>query len=1283
MRKRLLACAVILAMLVSLVPASVTAAWEGDSAGEGTQSNPWDVSAAQDGSITAYLTENDDGATHSLTITGTGAMKDFSYAPWMFDPYGRESTVTEVTISEGITHIGSNAFSCTKIAEVTIPSTVTSFGDFAFYWCDDLTSVTYNGTATHVGRSAFADCEFTQEEAAAVFQGTGFSYDSAQGLLYVNTPSNEKILTLCVNSDLMTEGSETTTVILDEDTVAIADQTFGNGFHSDFVNLKSIEIPAKVTELGYCVFGNCENLETIAFAEGSQLKTIGEGCFEGTGVKSIVLPEGLEEIGSGAFDGADSLTKITIPNSVTTIQSNAFRSCDITGELVIPDSVTYIGGYAFQRNDNITSIKLGSGLETIGNNAFEYCDGLTGTLTIPANITSLFSSAFASCDFSKVVFEGSMESIPASAFAYNANLNEIVWPQGLKSIGNKAFFANSFTTLNIPDSVTAIGDEAFGKNNNPTLTSLTLPESLITIGEEAFYNNLLTEAVIPSSVESIGARAFQNSPYSGAASVLTDVTMPDTCAANNAFSYSVVKNLTLIHTNPDGSTIANQFTYVPESNVSSGPMGIYLRSGGTFDDLLEAIEGYTHSLTLTSSEGTVSTISLSGGASLSEDGLALGPGASALVTKGSLSYTLSFSEDSNTVTESAASGTPTKTTELAGAVPAISTDGLALIPQSAHNWDEGTISGETKTYTCLACGLTKTETVLVIDEKPIETTVSAGDTPEIDTTGMADGSTEKAAAEAINSGNVSGAEDLAAHAQEIASDAEEISAAVEASQEAKSFIEAADETKTVTIVVQPYLEVAVSEAAADSSSVTYDISAKYNLIATTADVKNGEEINTGTAGNAVLISSGHDLSVTDPVTISIPLPASFVSSAETPVYVRHGIYEYDTEVAETSAGSGTYTATFTNPHGFSLFTLSLTSDAKAELNGTKYTSLADALAAAGDEEIVTVLESGLSAAMSGSSRTITLRNNTDSAMTVTINNEELTIEANGSIQFAYTAPESDEPSVAAYSVQIADTENGTVVSSVRSAQQGRRVTLTVTPAEGYELSSLTVTDRDGNEITLNEQADGTYTFFMPASDVTIAAVFIQSGQPVDPGDLPFTDVAAADWFYNAVKYAYENGLMDGVGGNLFAPGVTLNRAMLVQVMWNLEGNPAADSTTAYTDVSPGAWYYDAIQWATEEELVAGYGSGIFGPEDPITREQAALMLYNYAQYKGYDTSAVGDLSIFSDGSEVSDWAENAVIWAAGSGLLNGKGGGILDPVGTATRAEAAQILMSFCENIME
>lgn len=182
-------------------------------------------------------------------------------------------------------------------------------------------------------------------------------------------------------------------------------------------------------------------------------------------------------------------------------------------------------------------------------------------------------------------------------------------------------------------------------------------------------------------------------------------------------------------------------------------------------------------------------------------------------------------------------------------------------------------------------------------------------------------------------------------------------------------------------------------------------------------------------------------------------------------------------------------------------------------------------------------------------------------------------------------------------------------------------------------------------------------------------------------DIPFEDVKTTDWFYDGVCYAYENGLMQGASSTTFDPNGITSRGMIVTILYRLEGEPTLMSGNIFTDISSGDWYEKAVVWANGKGIVTGYENGKFGPNDPITREQLAAIMYRYADYKGYDTAARTDLSKFSDSSKVSSYAFDALAWANATGLITGINGAMLNPQGEAVRAQTAVILMRFCKEI--
>ncbi|MGR6835961.1 S-layer homology domain-containing protein [Syntrophomonas erecta] len=260
--------------------------------------------------------------------------------------------------------------------------------------------------------------------------------------------------------------------------------------------------------------------------------------------------------------------------------------------------------------------------------------------------------------------------------------------------------------------------------------------------------------------------------------------------------------------------------------------------------------------------------------------------------------------------------------------------------------------------------------------------------------------------------------------------------------------------------------------------------------------------------------------------------------------------------------------------------------------------------------------------------------------------------------------------------------NGEINFDKTRSTAGSKVTIAVTPDEGYQIDRLIILDKDGQEVSYTSNDDGTYSFTMPSGHVTVNALFteIPTILPEEPQALPFVDVEENGWYYHSVDYVYQNQLFAGTSEEKFEPATPMSRAMLVTVLWRLEGLNDESVDQVFSDVLPGAYYSKAVSWANSQEIVQGYGDGTFGPLDNITREQMALIFYKYAQFKGYDTSAATELDSFHDGSKVSPWALDTVKWAVAGQILSGKGDGILDPSGNASRAEAASILMRLVTN---
>ena len=264
-----------------------------------------------------------------------------------------------------------------------------------------------------------------------------------------------------------------------------------------------------------------------------------------------------------------------------------------------------------------------------------------------------------------------------------------------------------------------------------------------------------------------------------------------------------------------------------------------------------------------------------------------------------------------------------------------------------------------------------------------------------------------------------------------------------------------------------------------------------------------------------------------------------------------------------------------------------------------------------------------------------------------------------------------------YAIVTEDDGHGSVSVSADEASAGTRITVTVKPDAGYELDELTVTDAKNKDLKVTKRSETTYTFHMADSKVTVEASFAKDGTVQQP-DTRFDDVAKSAWYYKAVEYVAENGIMSGVSAREFAPNAGFSRAMLAQTLCAMSGKPAVKAESIFADVAANAWYADAVNWAAEKGYVSGVGDGKFAPDASVTREQMALILYRYA---GSPDASGMVLREFADGDSVSAYAVDAIRWAVHEGLISGMENNTLAPQGTATRAQVAQILMNFHQKL--
>lgn len=473
------------------------------------------------------------------------------------------------------------------------------------------------------------------------------------------------------------------------------------------------------------------------------------------------------------------------------------------------------------------------------------------------------------------------------------------------------------------------------------------------------------------------------------------------------------------------------------------------------------------------------------------------------------------------------------------------------------------------------------------------------------------------------------------------------------------------------IEVRTYLD--VEPKAYNKSAYTLDITPKYDVVV----------VGTKDGATAEKVVASDTLKVTNATNVSIQLPADFVENTDT-LYVQHKGHEYDAAV---TANNGVYTANFTNPDGFSEFTISKTSQSVAKVGNNKYTTLQNAIdAAQTGATIVLQKDCTEKVTVAGKSLTINRNGKTFNEANVTVGSNCTKEVKNDTIVVTYTKPSSggsaggSSSGKTTYKVTTSAVNNGGVNASPSSAEKGATITITLSPDKGYKLDKLTVTDGSGKTVSTVKKSDTVYTFTMPASAVKVGVSYVKATET--PSETKFNDVSANDWFASAVDYVTGKGMMNGTADNTFSPKANTTRGMVVTVLYRLENQPST-SAASFTDVASGAYYANAVAWANANGIVSGYGSGKFGPNDKVTREQLAAILYRYAQYKKYDVSVGEDTNILSynDAQSISSYAIPAIQWACGAGVVTGKSGSKLDPKGNATRAEVAAMLMRFCENV--
>lgn len=493
------------------------------------------------------------------------------------------------------------------------------------------------------------------------------------------------------------------------------------------------------------------------------------------------------------------------------------------------------------------------------------------------------------------------------------------------------------------------------------------------------------------------------------------------------------------------------------------------------------------------------------------------------------------------------------------------------------------------------------------------------------------------------------------------------------------------------LYVQSSLKVEPTAYNETTKTLALKITPQYRIVASTAAT--ADDIELGDNGkNAEVVQDYQPMNITKATVVTMELPTGFAVADGAKLSIKHtksnGKVEYYTGTV-TKKDNKLYLTFTTN--GFSPFVISVPAAAieskvyptlQAAVDSAKNGDVIDLYKDVAADTKVTVAKP-INFKVDANKKKFDAKKNIVAGTNTTVKVGETNPYT---YEFTYTKPSSGGSSGGSssgkttYKVTTSAVNNGGVNASPSSAEKGATITITLSPDKGYKLDKLTVTDGSGKTVSTVKKSDTVYTFTMPASAVKVGVSYVKATET--PSETKFNDVSANDWFASAVDYVTGKGMMNGTADNTFSPKANTTRGMVVTVLYRLENQPST-SAASFTDVASGAYYANAVAWANANGIVSGYGSGKFGPNDKVTREQLAAILYRYAQYKKYDVSVGEDTNILSydDAQSISTYAIPAIQWACGAGVVTGKSGSKLDPKGNATRAEVAAMLMRFCENV--
>lgn len=1009
-------------------------------------------------------------------------------------------------------------------------------------------------------------------------------------------------------------------------------------------------VPASVTEIGDGCFER--TTATVQFAEDSQLKTVGKEAFAQLTQSTLVLPDGLETLGDQVFNNSNK-TAVTIPGTVTNLSPSVLSGytgtpsfTDGPADFEITDGVLYGWGKLIQvRDKTVTSITIPEGITEIGPLAFANMSTLK-TVNLPSTLTTLGYGAFSKSGIESIVIPANVTIIqeaPSSNVNYGlfsgcTSLKSVEIQGNWDAIPDYAFYnCTALETVQFPASVTAVGNQAFQKCSALQTVDLS---NIETIGEQAFRQSGISDVVSLGRLQSMGRMAFLQCTN------LTSMILPEGITSIEVSTFNGCTGLKLLVL---PSTITSIGSYAFASVGSTVQCDLVMQSTSLSE--VSTVFG--------SNKPKPSKLTIYYPAEAQDAYETAG-----LIDEGDTNgYALSLTDSSMAL----ASGENSSTLTLNATVPT----GMTLVTTSSNpavaTAEGSTITGVTEGTATITAQLKVDEYVVLEDSCTVTVTAEGAVIPTVEepvtnTDKITDTDDKKTA------GNVAGS---VAADETITSAAQSAANSLNNSSDKDTLIEkgktelSPSADQEVTLYTQTYLNIEATELTKDENSkvtsIALNITPMMQVVASTAT--NSADVDLAEDGNAVVVKNPAPLTIRNASKITVTLPNNFANHT---VYVKHQASNGGTYFYQATADS-TGKVTFTSAHGFSPFTFSLNNEAVAEVNGVGYASFQEAVNAAADNDVVEVLKNeNLTATVSGSSRTIKVKNLTGNSITVTLNGQTMTIDNSATQGYTYTRPSSGGgSSVTTYAISTpSKVSNGTIKVSPTRASKGTTVTITVTPDEGYELAKLTVTDKNDDTVKLTDKGNGKYTFTMPASAVEVEVSFQEI--VIEPGN-PFVDVSTSDYYYDAVLWAVENGVTNGTSATTFGPNMAVSRAQMVTFLWRAHGSPKATGTNPFTDVSTSDYYYDAVLWAVANGVTNGTSATTFSPDMAVTRAQAVTFQWRAAGSPVVSGSSFGDVA-------TDAYYVNAVTWAVANGITNGTGGNTFSPDVVVSRAQAVTFL---------